>query len=83
MPGERSSRIKVVSVVIVVVESLSQIRDVRLVAPSLSQVLQQIFHNIVKLALKVLKNAWVVIFADVLFDQLALPLFSSLPLLNF
>ena len=52
---------QIVLVVFVVVETLGQVSDVSLIAPRLRQVLQQFLHEIVKLALKVLQDARIVV----------------------
>ena len=52
---------QIVLVVFVVVETLGQVSDVSLIATRLRQVLQQFLHEIVKLALKVLQDARIVV----------------------
>ena len=59
---------QVLLVVVVVVKPLRQVGDVSLVAPSLSQLLEQVFHQIIELEFEVFKHARVIILAQVLLD---------------
>ena len=54
-----------------------------LVPPRLRQMFEQIFHQIVELFLKVFQDRRVVVFRDVLFDELGFTFVSSLALLHF
>lgn len=73
---------QILLVIVVVIEPLGQVRNMSLVSPRLRQVLEQIFHQVVELFLEVLQDRRVVVFRNVLLDELGFTLISSLALLH-